>query len=58
MSVGEISTPLCQGIHVRSDRLGMAPEKTGPVIEIVDADQQDVGTFNCAGGTGENQEKD
>jgi hypothetical protein len=55
MGVGEISTPLCQRIHVRSDRFWMTPEKAGPVIEIVDADQQDVGALNCAGDTGGKQ---
>jgi hypothetical protein len=58
MGVGEISTPLCQRIHVRSDRFRMTSEEASPVVEIVDADQQDVGTFNCAGGAGEKQGKD
>ena len=43
MGVGEVSAPSCQRIHVRSDRFRVASEEADPVVEIVDADHQDVG---------------
>ena len=42
MGVGKIPAALCQRIHVRSDRLRMASEEAGPVVEIVDADHHDI----------------
>ena len=43
MGVGEISAPLCQRIHVRCHRFRVASEEAGPVIQVVDADHQDIG---------------
>ena len=43
MGVGEISTPFCQRIHVGSACPGMTSKEPGPVVEIIDADHQDVG---------------
>ena len=45
VGIGEIAAPLGEAVHVRRERLGMAAEKTGPVVEIVDGDEQDVGAL-------------
>lgn len=42
MGVGENASLLCQPIHMRRQRLRVASEETRPVIEIVDANHQDV----------------
>jgi len=43
MGVGEITAPFCQSIHVRRDRVRVASEESNPVVEIVNANHQDVG---------------
>ena len=45
MSIGKVSPPLGQGIHVRSDRLGVATHEAHPVVEVIDGNEQDVGFF-------------
>ena len=42
MSVGEISAPLRQPVHVRGQHVGVAPEKSRPVVQIVDTDHQNI----------------
>jgi hypothetical protein len=43
MGVGKNSAPFCQRIHMRRDRVRVASEESNPVVEIVDANHQDVG---------------
>ena len=45
MGVGEVPPPLGQGIHVRSDRLGVATHEAHPVVEVIDGNEQDIGFF-------------
>ena len=49
MGVGEITTPFCQRIHMRSDGIGVASEESNPVVEVVYADHQDVGLIGRFG---------
>jgi O6-methylguanine-DNA--protein-cysteine methyltransferase len=50
MGIGEIATPFRKRIHVRSARLGMTSKESSPVIEIIDANHQDIGS--CSGRNG------
>ena len=37
-----------QLFHVRRFGLGIAPQHAGPVVEIIDGDEQDIGSFGLA----------
>ena len=43
MGVRKIATLLGKAIHVRSFDIGVSSKKADPVIQVVDADHQDVG---------------
>jgi hypothetical protein len=49
MGVGEIPASPCQCIHVRRSRFRMASKESDPVVEIVDADHQNVGFVRLFG---------
>ena len=40
--VGKFHTTSSQPIHVRSDRLGVAAKKPGPVIHVIDGNEQHI----------------
>ena len=42
VSVSEVHTTSCQLVHVRSDCLGVAAEKSGPVIHVIDGNEQNI----------------
>ena len=42
VGVGEVNTTSSQPIHVRSDRLGVAAQKPGPVIHVIDGNEQNI----------------
>ena len=43
MGIGKISTSFRKRIHVGSERPGMTSKESGPVIEIIDTNHQDIG---------------
>ena len=45
MSIGEVPSPLGQGIHVRRHRLGVAIHEAHPIVEVIDGNEQDIGLF-------------
>ena len=50
MGVGKQHPAFCQAIEVGCDRLGMSPQATDPVVEIVHGDEQDIrplGSVEC-----------
>ena len=47
MGVGEISPPFRKRIHVGSERPGMTSQKSGPVVKVIDANHEDIGS-RCA----------
>ena len=42
MGLLEKSPPLREGINMRSPGLGVPPEATNPVVQIIDCDEEDV----------------
>ena len=43
VGIGEHTSLLGELVHVRRERLRVAIQETGPVVEIVNADHQDIG---------------
>ena len=48
--VGEVHTTSSQTVHVRSDRLGMTTKKAGPVVHVIDGNEQNVRSVGRAVG--------
>jgi|GEM_PF-6057827 len=46
MSVDEVSPPCGKSIHVGSQSLRMSAKQSRPVIEVINADHYDTGTFS------------
>ena len=44
MGIGEISPPFRQRIHMRSQRPGMPSQKSRPIVEVIDANHEDIGS--------------
>ena len=47
MSIGESNATLCQLVYMGSNRLGMTPKTSDPVIQIINRNEKDVRFCFC-----------